>query len=410
MASPSPGKTSNPSAVKAPSGRLVLSGTALSTLLILVHTTNDSFQAMLAALLPTLQQRFTLQEGTLALLVATLSFSSSVLQPVFGAIADRFGRRRVGALGVMVSSVVLSLIAVMPTLGLLFAALLLGGMGSAAFHPAGTTLARNAGGANKALTVSLFSAGGTLGLALGPAVILGLARTVGLAYSPLLMLPGLLLGGLMFAFAPSQPKAERKQSAAFFDLRLFLTPVGVLCAAGILRSVAFVTFNNAVPLWLVSQGVGKDSFVISLTLFLYAFFAGVGGVLAGALARRMSYQWLITGSMVVALPVYLLLLHTVPGSAAYYALVMSAGLLINAGLPLMIVAAQDLAPQAVGAASGLLMGFTWGVAGLLYIGVGYLQEVIGLAPAMQLSFWTLLPGALLSYLVLRRSKAATGAA
>ena len=89
--------------------RFALTGVGLSTLLIAVHATNDSFGSMLAALLPTFQLRLGLSEGMLALLVATLSFSSSVLQPLFGSLADRLGRRLVGALGIVTSSTLLSL-------------------------------------------------------------------------------------------------------------------------------------------------------------------------------------------------------------------------------------------------------------------------------------------------------------
>jgi MFS transporter, FSR family, fosmidomycin resistance protein len=81
--------------------------------------------------------------------------------------------------------------------------------------------------------------------------------------------------------------------------------------------------------------------------------------------------------------------------------VAAAGALVNAGLPLMVVAAQDLAPHAMGAASGLLMGFTWGTAGLLYVGIGALQELAGIGPAMLVSFLALVPAAYLARRVIR---------
>ena len=384
--------------------RLALTGVGLSTLLIAVHATNDAFSSMLAALLPTLQFRFGLTEATLALLVATLSFSSSVVQPFFGALADRLGRRLVGALGIITSSSLLSLMGVVPDVALLFVLLFFGGLGSAAFHPAGTGLARDAGGANKALTVSLFSAGGTVGLALGPSIILLLARTVGLEFSPLLMLPGLALGVAMYFFIPPQPKTNREVNPRLFDMALFRGPVGALCVSGILRSISYVTFTNAVPLYLVSQGVARDSAVISSTLLAFSLAAGFGGVLAGVLGRRVGPQLLITGTMLAALPVFYAIFWVPAGSALYFLCVALAGVLVNAGLPLMVVAAQDLAPHAVGTASGMMMGFTWGSAGVLYILNGWVQQYVGLTAAMQLSFLSLLPGAALAFWVLRRNR------
>ncbi len=44
------------------------------------------------------------------------------------------------------------------------------------------------------------------------------------------------------------------------------------------------------------------------------------------------------------------------------------------------------------------------MAGLLYIGIGKLQEVVGLAPAMALSYLGLIPAALLALYVLGRHR------
>ena len=113
----------------------LLASAGIPLLLIAVHATNDAFAAMLAALLPTLQARFHLSEAVLAMFVATLAFSSAMTQPLFGAIADRVGRRTVAALGIVTSTVLLSLVAVAPSPAALFVLLLLGGLGSVRSTP-----------------------------------------------------------------------------------------------------------------------------------------------------------------------------------------------------------------------------------------------------------------------------------
>jgi MFS transporter, FSR family, fosmidomycin resistance protein len=391
----------------------VSTGTALglSGLLFVVHTANDSFSAMLSALLPTLQVRFGLSETVLAALVATLSFSSSVTQPLFGGLADRYGRRVMAAIGVATSSVLLSLIAVTPSPALLFGLLLVGGLGSAAFHPAGTGLARALGARRKGLAVSVFSAGGTLGIALGPLVIGALAMSGRLDLSPWLMLPGLVGAALLLRFFPAQPRPPRTERPRLLDLTLLRGPVGGLAASGILRSISFVTFANAVPLWLVgSHGFATDAPVVFWSLTVFSLGAGMGGIVVGSLERRLPRQLLITGSMLAALVPLGLLFLTPPGGPWYFLCAALAGALVNGGLPLMIVAAQDLSPQAEGSATGLMMGFTWGMAGVLYIGIGALQEAVGVAPAMAISFLSLLPAAFLAYGVIGRHRAAIDAA
>jgi MFS family permease len=61
----------------------------LAAVLTLSHGAVDAVASINAALLPTLHQRFGLTETGLVLLVAVLSVSSSVTQPLFGALADR---------------------------------------------------------------------------------------------------------------------------------------------------------------------------------------------------------------------------------------------------------------------------------------------------------------------------------
>lgn len=379
---------------------------AVPALLTTVHATNDAFTGMLAALLPTLQQRFGLAEATLALFVATLSFSSSMLQPLLGAVADRVGGRVMAAIGIVTSSVLLSLIAIAPSTYALLALLLVGGLGSAAFHPAGTGLVRKAGEGIKELAVALFSSGGTIGMALGPVIILLLARTLGLRFSPLLMIPGVVLGLLVLLVVPRQRPSRAPRRLNFLDPKLVRSPVGLLSLAGIFRSLAFVTFANAVPLWLHEvHGFAVDAPVIAASLAAYGVASGVGGIVAGALARVVPARTLIVTAMLLALPLFLLALLLPPGGGAYYLVVVLAGATCNAPVPLLIVASQDLAPGSMGSASGMLMGFTWGTAGVLYIGIGLLQEVLGLTPAMAIGYLSLLPAALVAYLVLSRQRA-----
>lgn len=399
---------------KIPAGRALLGGGGLTALLALAHLTGDALNSMLPALLPTLQVRFGLTETVLALLVAASWLGSSLTQPLFGALSDRIGRRVVGSLGVIVNTVLLSLVGVVPTVWLLFGVLLVGGFGSAALHPVGTSVARAAGGKNMGLAVGLFSAGGMIGYAIGPVVILYVLSTLGIGATPWLMVPGVLLGVLMWFFMPEE---ERSPGEPFgqdplehghrklFDAALFFGPVGLLAVSGILGSLSLVTFTSAVPLWLVDRGVNPDAPLIGWTLATFSLSAGISGVVSGALGARVDRRVLVSGSMLLAVGPLIAIFFVETGSPAYFVTVALAGGLFYASLPHMILSAQDLAPHAMGTASGMLMGFTSGVAGILYIGVGWLQEAIGLTPAMVSSYLLMVPAALLALYVLTKNRA-----
>lgn len=393
--------------------RLVVRRTALGTagltvLLTTAHAVNDAFANILPVFLPTLQIRFGLGEAALAGLVALISFSSNVLQAFAGALADRWGRRRAAALGLIVGASLMSLLPVVPTVWALFLVLAIGGLGSALFHPAAASMARQAG-RRKGLAIGLFGSGGPLGSAVMPVLALWLLRSYGPWAIPWLAPIGVVLGVALLTLAPEQVRPERHARPKLFDRELFAGPVGLLAGVGILRAVAYISFLNAMPLYLVNvRGFAPDAGILGFTLATYQIAASLGLIVAGGLEPHVGRVRLIVGAMALAFPLMLLTLALAPGTVAFYLVVAAAGAFTNAPIPLLVLSAQDLAPNAVATASGMLMGFTWGVAGVAYVAFGALQQAVGIVPALATSYAFLVPAALLAVHVFRRHRAVLG--
>ncbi len=379
-----------------------LTGLSLAILLTLSHAANDAFTNVLPVFLPIFQERFSVGEALLATLVAVISLSSNVMQVFMGAIADRWGKRRSAALGLIVGSILMSFLAVVPSIWMLFILLIIGGLGSAIFHPAATAMARSAG-KRKSLSIAFFTSGGPLGAALMPIIVLAIIRNYGAQFVPYLAIIGVLVGLTLFFLAPTQTKSTGAGRTKLFDAKLFVGPVGLLSLAGIMRAVAFISFTSAIPLWLVNtKGFAFDAPLIGFSLATYSIASSIGVLTAGALEQRFGRRLLTVGTMLLAVPLLLLVFFVPTGSALYFLVVALAGLLTNASIPMLIVTAQDLAPHAIATASGMLMGLTWGTAGVLYISFGALQEAIGLQQAMSLSYFFLIPAAFLTLYVLRK--------
>ena len=388
-----------------------MSGLSLTFLLTFSHSANDAFTNVLPVFLPTLQDRLGLGEAVLAVAVAVISLSSNVLQPVFGGFVDRWGRRKSAALGLIVGSTLMGFVSVVGSVWSLFFVLAFGGLGSAIFHPAAASLARDTG-AQRSVSMSLFAAGGSLGTALMPVVILWVVRSLGAGYVPLLSVVGVAFGLALLLFAPPQaPAATAGRPRRLIALAGGRGPGGALAAAGVLRAMAFISFTSGMPLFLANvRGFAPDAPAIGLTLGIYSASASAGTLLAGLLETRFGRLRLMVSCMLAALPFLLLTLALDAGGLPFYACVALAGMLTNASIPLLVLSAQDLAPNDVAAASGLLMGFTWGTAGVVYIAFGALQEAIGIGPAVALGFAFLLPAAALVTYVFRRNRAALAAA
>ena len=386
--------------------RPYLGGGGLVAFVAVTHAATDAITSTVGALLPSIQLSLALTESSMALLVATLTVGASLTQPLLGALADRVGRRLLTGLGAILAAAAISLVGVAPTATTLLLLLLVGGLGSAALHPAGATVARAALTDRAGLAVSVFGAGGTVGVALGPLVVLAMVAWAGPSSTPWLMMPGLMLGAAaLLLIPPSHASLSTEGRPKLFDGSLFAGPVGLLALTEVASSLVYLTFASTMPLWLVSvHGVARDSVLIGWTLATFSLAAAVGGIVAGLLAARVGRRLLVAGTTLLAPLPLIALFQLEPGSPAFFVAVGLGGALANAGLPLKIVAAQELAPRAVASASGMLMGFAMGVAGLIYVGVGAAQEIVGLAPAASLVFGTLVPAALLAFVVLGRQE------
>jgi MFS transporter, FSR family, fosmidomycin resistance protein len=190
---------------------------------------------------------------------------------------------------------------------------------------------------------------------------------------------------------------------ALFDWRLVRGPVGALALAGSCTSVAFVTFTSSIPIWLVrDHGYAPDAVLIGWTLSIFALAAGGGSLLGGYLAPRLGRRTTIVGSLLATAAPLLAVAALEPGSPLFFAAAALAGVLIYTSSPVKVIVAQDLAPHAPAAASGMVLGMTSAVAGSLYIALGRLQAAIGLEEGMMVGFAMVVPAALIAFVVLAR--------
>jgi FSR family fosmidomycin resistance protein-like MFS transporter len=367
------------------------------------HAVNDAYTAFLPALLPLFHVQLALDEATLAGLVATFALSASLPGPVLGRISDRFGEASVTAASVLFSAVLLSLLAVVPIVPLLFGLVAVAGLGSAAIHPAGSMLVRR-GASSPELAVALFAAGGMLGYAAGPSLLAAARDLAGSALPLVLLLPGVLASILILALAPRGGDRRPISAAAVrhFELGLVFGPVGLITLAAAFAFLPATAVLNGLPLFLMDRyGLPDTHPALSGTLSTFSLAAAAGGIGVGLVTARLSRRWLLVAVLSGSVPAFLALLWLVPGTIGFFAMLAVAGALSYAATPILVVAAQDLAPRSGATASGMVFGLGSALAGLLYFGVGALQSKVGVGAALSLAFLAPAIPAVLSLAILK---------
>src|SRR5256885_2914836 len=219
-------------------------------LLALGHLVIDTNQGSLPALLPYLKAVLGLTYTATGVIVLMANVTSSLIQPLFGFLADKTARRWLLPLSVFLSALGISLIGVAPSYYAVLALVMLGGFGVAAYHPEGYRTATQVAGERKATGVSIFSTGGNIGIAIGPPLITAVVTTLGLAGSLGLLVPGLLVAGLLMTVLPglSRPLPARTQSATLAP-RTMVGAMSLLILVIAVRSWTQIGFSTYVPFY-----------------------------------------------------------------------------------------------------------------------------------------------------------------
>jgi len=346
------------------------------------HFFVDLYSGALGALQPLLVQRFRFTLTDAGILGGVLVTSSSVMQPVYGYLSDRFHTRLFAALGPAVAAVFISALGLAPGYGWLLAMVALGGAGVAAFHPQASARAAIGVRERRGGAMAAFISAGTLGYAAGPTYFSLVASRLGLAKTFWAAIPGLAVTSLLLRVLPhataSAPNAQAR--SPWRPLLAVWKPMALLYLLVFIRSIVQVTFAQLIPLYLYLER-GYSPVKAAYTLSLYLTCGAVGGFLGGNLSDRFGGRLVILISMIGCVP-FLALFFFTQGWLSILGL-LAGGLILLFTVPVNVVMAQELAPAQAGTVSALMMGFAWGTAGLLFIPLtGRMADLFSLQHAM----------------------------
>jgi len=316
-------------------------------------------------------ERFHTSLTQAGLLGGVLVFSASVMQPVYGYLSDRFQSRVFTVLAPAVAGLFISAMGRASSYHWLLLLVFLGGTGVAAFHPQASARAVLGAEGKSARAMAIFVSAGTLGYALGPIYFSAISTHWGLGQMLWAAVPGVLVTLLLFS-TPEQAAATARPRGGFEWRPLVAAwkPLTLLYLLVFIRSILQIVFAQFLPLYLHLER-GFDVVRANYVLSAYLAAGALGGFLGGYLADRFGGRLVTLFSMIAAVP-FLMLFFLTTGWLSIAGLIVS-GFILLFTIPVNVVMAQRLAPGQAGTVSALMMGFAWGMAGMLFI------PLIGLA-------------------------------
>ncbi len=351
------------------------------------HTSVDMQTSSLVVLLPLLLTSFKLSYASAAAIISVNSLIIAVAQPFFGLISDRWNLRWLVFAGTALCGLAMAGVLFLPSYWLVLGAVVLSGIGSAAFHPEALTHTRTVSGDHKATGSSVFFFGGNMGFALGPLLCAILIERFGPPGATAMLLPMLLGMALLWwqrrgyerpAPAPHAPRPSVGGVAASFPWGA-LALVSFLLTLLILRSVVQAGLQTFIPLYFTTEG-GMNQAQAAQLVTVMALMGAVGTLFSGPVADRLGRRIVMAGSMAIVLPALFVVFRS--EGLVQLAAIALAGAMITAPWTLTVVMIQDAMPNHLGLAGGLTLGTAYGAAGLGVAALGAFADTAGLAQAL----------------------------
>lgn len=356
-------------------------------LLTMGHFFSDFYANFLPVLLPIVIPKLGLSLTMSGLLIMVLSFTSNVLQPFFGYWMDRSNLNWLILLTIPAGAIFICYTGIVDTKFMLFTLVALSGVAVSVFHPLGSSLVSKVSSSHKlGVSLSIFVAGGNLGFALAPIILVYFTTQYGLDALPLLIIPSFLL---TFAYYSSplyknqlRPVAKPTTNGAIPKFYHNVNLIKLNLVMG-LRAWTHVAVTTFLPVLLASRGHSATFAGTMLTVFLIG--AAFGGLLGGYIGDKFGIKKIIVASLALGIiPTYIFLSSEEITPLTWIAITLcGAGLQCSA--PSSLVWAQKLLPNNAGMASGMMLGLSFGLGGIGTAITAALADSIGLSNALLLT-------------------------
>lgn len=347
------------------------------------HLCADLNQGAIPALLPFFIAARHYSYAAAAGLVFMPNLISTVFQPFFGWLADRYSILWLVPCGILAACLGVGLLSVAPSYWLMMAVVAVSGLGLAGFHPQGARLVSFVSSDRKATAMSLFAVGGNVGFAIGPILTFAFVSWMGLSGVLLLLIPGFIASVCYMTktaeyhkaipvVTRNDPHGGRKKDQWW--------PFAFLAGASVCRSVVFFGLNTFLVLYWIDQ-LHQSKAAGSTAVSVFIFAGSVGTVIGGSLADLFGRYRVILISLALS-PILLFEFLRMQNTVWALIALIPLGVALFASFSVMIVVGQDHLLNHRGVASGVMLGFAGSIGGVAMPLFGRIADRQGMHAAL----------------------------
>ncbi len=349
------------------------------------HFTNDFYMNLIPPILFAFSSSMGLsltQQSMIAFIIIT---GGSLLQPIIGYFLDKIGKSSFLIIGIVWISFMMSISGLIINYYLLVVIVGLASIASSIYHPLGSSIAINLSRGSRGKSLSVFMTIGVFAFTFTPMITIPIVSKFGLQYLTFLMIPGFLVAYfLKFAKIDKikyrvtndrkNEKIEKnkisKNEVKYLSLLVCMSVIKVVLVR------MMIVFGVQI---MVMKGIGIIPAGIILTA--YMFLSSVSILSGGYLSDKFGERRIMVIFSILLFGIYTITIFS-HGPLFIIGIILF-GYTINGASTANITMTHNILPENVNLGTGLIMGLSSTIAGVLILVFGKFADIYGLMETAQ---------------------------
>lgn len=344
------------------------------------HFTNDFYMNLIPPILFAFSSSMGLTLTQQSMIAFAIILGGSLLQPIVGYLMDKIGKSGYLIIGIVWISFMMSISGLITNYYLLIVIVGLASIASSIYHPLGSSTAINLSRGSRGKSLSVFMTIGGFATTFAPMIGIPIVSEFGLKYLAFLMIPGFLVAYFLkfakidkikYRVTSDKKNEKRKKKKISKNKVKYLLLLICMSVIRVVLMRLMIVFGVQIML-MRGIGVIPAGIVLSAHLFLGSIGTLSGGYLSDKFGERR-----------------IMIIFSILMFGIYTITIFSYGLLVMIGFILFgytlhgaatanITMSHNILPENINLGTGMIMGLSSTIAGVLILVFGKFADIYGL--------------------------------
>lgn len=315
------------------------------------------------------------QQSVIAFIIMT---GGSLLQPVIGYLLDKVGKSSYLIFSILWIAIGMSITGLITNYYMLLVVGGLSAIGSAVYHPLGSSIVANLSTGSRGKSLSVFMTIGGFAAAITPMISIPIVNSFGLKYLVLFAIPGLITA--LFLKTANVDKIEwkinneiEKKKGPAIEKAKVLWIALILLISVIRGAVSSVLVVFGVQLMLEK---GVNVVTAGIILSIHMFLRSAGTLTGGLISDELGEKRVMVFFSIILLLVYGMTMFTTGFITVIGMVILGYALQVTATANITIT--HNILPDNINLGTGMILGLSYTFAGLLVLIFGKYADIFGL--------------------------------